>query len=395
MSAKLRFILPAIILAGSVLVGFVIFASKPDVTPKSPEVKPRLIRVFKAQLENVQMKLNSQGTVTPGTESALVSQVPGLIKSVSPSFVVGGFFEEGEILARLDASDFEFAVIQARQQVAQAELALQLEEQQGQVSRDEWQRLNQEPVPALVAREPQLVQAKAAFEAAKATLRQAELNFERTRIRAPFAGRIRMKNADVGQYVTPGLALAQIYSIDYAEVRLPLSDNQLAYLDMSFDFRDSGSHKRRPEVVLQADFAGQERTWHGYLVRIEAEVDARSRMVHVVARVEDPYAKGKDENRPPLAVGLFVRAEIAGKNYENIFRVPREVVQSGDRVLVVDRNNKLFSRKVQVLRSDAESAFISEGLQPGELLCLSNLDTFVEGMLVEPLLDSENGGAVK
>ena len=114
MSGKLRFILPAIILTGSVLVAFVIFASKPDVTPKSPEVKPRLIRVFKAQLENVQMKVNSQGTVTPRTESVLVSQVPGLINSVSPSFVAGGFFEEGEILARLDASDFEFAVIQAR-----------------------------------------------------------------------------------------------------------------------------------------------------------------------------------------------------------------------------------------------------------------------------------------
>jgi len=388
MSAKLKSFMPLIIFVGAVLLATVLYYGlKADVKPETPEIKPRIIRAHRVEFENVEMKLKSQGTVKPRTESALIAQVPGLIKSVSPSFVAGGFFEAGEILVRLDGSDFEFAVVQAKQHVAQAELALKLEEQQGQVARDEWRRLNEGEVPSLVAREPQLAQAKAAFEAAKAALKQAELNLERTRIRAPFAGRIRMKNADVGQYVTPGLVLAQIYSIDYAEVRLPLPDKQLAYLDMSFDFRNKHTHQKRPQVELHAEFAGKLQTWQGYLERIEAEVDNRSRMVHVVARVENPYAKNADEGKPPLAVGIFVQAEIAGKSYENIVRLPREVLR-GESVLVVE-GNKLSSRQVEILRLDAGSVFISEGLTAGELVCLSNLETFVEGMFVKPIIESE------
>lgn len=390
MSGKLKYLLPVAILAVSVLGAIIIVASKPDVTPKPPEIKPRLIRVTEVRAKDVQMMLTSQGTVTPRTESVLVSQVAGLIKSVSPAFVAGGFFEKNDILVRLDASDHQFAVIQAKQQVAQAELALKLEEQQGEIAKDEWRKLNDTLIPALVAREPQLAQTRAALDAAKATLQQAELNLQRAFIRAPFAGRIRTKNADVGQYATPGMTLAQIYAIDYAEVRLPLPDDQLQFLDMAFDFRGSKNDSQGQEVLLKANFAGRQQTWKAYLTRIEAEVDSRSRMIHVVARAENPYGRSQDDNRPPLAAGLFVQAEIFGKQYKNIYEVPRKAIKSGSQVLVIEQGNKLYARDVKILRLDAETAYISEGLDNGEMICLSKLDIFVNGMLVEPVRDTEN-----
>lgn len=390
MSGKLKYLLPVAILAVSVLGAIIIVASKPDVTPKPPEIKPRLIRVTEVRAKDVQMMLTSQGTVTPRTESVLVSQVAGLIKSVSPAFVAGGFFEKNDILVRLDASDHQFAVIQAKQQVAQAELALKLEEQHGEIAKDEWRKLNDTLIPALVAREPQLAQTRAALDAAKATLQQAELNLQRTFIRAPFAGRIRSKNADVGQYATPGMTLAQIYAIDYAEVRLPLPDDQLQFLDMAFDFRGSKNDSQGQEVLLKANFAGRQQTWKAYLTRIEAEVDSRSRMIHVVARAENPYGRSQDDNRPPLAAGLFVQAEIFGKQYKNIYEVPRKAIKSGSQVLVIEQGNKLYARDVKILRLDAETAYISEGLDNGEMICLSKLDIFVNGMLVEPVRDPEN-----
>lgn len=390
MSGKLKYLLPVAILAVSVLGAIIIVTSKPDVTPKPPEIKPRLIRVTEVRAKDVQMMLTSQGTVTPRTESVLVSQVAGLIKSVSPAFVAGGFFEKNDILVRLDASDHQFAVIQAKQQVAQTELALKLEEQQGEIAKDEWRKLNDTLIPALVAREPQLAQTRAALDAAKATLQQAELNLQRAFIRAPFAGRIRTKNADVGQYATPGMTLAQIYAIDYAEVRLPLPDDQLQFLDMAFDFRGSKNDSQGQEVLLKANFAGRQQTWKAYLTRIEAEVDSRSRMIHVVARAENPYGRSQDDNRPPLAAGLFVQAEIFGKQYKNIYAVPRKAIKSGSQVLVIEQGNKLYARDVKILRLDAETAYISEGLDNGEMICLSKLDIFVNGMLVEPVRDTEN-----
>ena len=391
MSGKLKYLLPVAILAVSVLGAIIIVTSKPDVTPKPPEIKPRLIRVTEVRAKDVQMMLTSQGTVTPRTESVLVSQVAGLIKSVSPAFVAGGFFEKNDILVRLDPSDHQFAVIQAKQQVAQAELALKLEEQQGEIAKDEWRKLNDTLIPPLVAREPQLAQTRAALDAAKATLQQAELNLQRAFIRAPFAGRIRSKNADVGQYATLGMTLAQIYAIDYAEVRLPLPDDQLQFLDMAFDFRGSKNDSQGQEVLLKANFAGRQQTWKAYLTRIEAEVDSRSRMIHVVARAENPYGRSQDNNRPPLAAGLFVQAEIFGKQYKNIYAVPRKAIKSGSQVLVIEQGNKLYARDVKILRLDAETAYISEGLDNGEMICLSKLDIFVNGMLVEPVRDTENG----
>ncbi|MCG8605164.1 efflux RND transporter periplasmic adaptor subunit, partial [bacterium] len=313
MTKRTKLWLPFVVILMGFLGALVIVVSKPDVKTEQPVVSPKAVKVMKAVPQSVQIVVTSQGTVTPRTESVLVSQVSGLVQEVSSDFVVGGFFEKGDRLVTLDRRDYEYALVQAQSQFARAELALKIEKEQGRIAIEEWQRLNDEAAPPLVARQPQLLEAQANLESAKASVEQASLNLDRATIRAPFDGRVRTKNVDVGQYVTTVMTLATIYAIEYAEVRLPLPDHELAFLDMPFDYRNPRSGHKGPAVTLKARFAGRDQHWFGYISRIEAEVDARSRMIHAVVRVEDPYSSGSNGTQTPLAVGLFVEAAIEGK----------------------------------------------------------------------------------
>jgi len=308
--------------------------------------------------------------------------VAGQVTSVSAAFANGGFFKEGDVLLTVDPRDYEVAVARAEAQVAQAELRLSREKEEAEVARQEWERVGHGKAPPLALRQPQVAEARAGAGAARAGLRQAELSLSRTVVRAPYDGRVRSKAADVGQYVGPGTPLGRIYAVDYAEVRLPLHDSEMAYLPLSFDFRGPDGADSGPEVILRSTFAGTEHTWTGRVVRVEGEIDARSRMVTVVARVPSPYDRSTDATRPPLAVGMFVEAEIIGRSVDNVVVLPRPVLRAGDRVLVVDGAARLHFRDVDVLRSEADSVIVQSGLGEGERVCVSALDAAVGGMRV-------------
>ena len=389
MNKKLKVILPISVIALSIIGAIVLAVSKPEVKTKAPEINKKTVRVMEVRKQEVTMTVKSQGSVMPRTESALVAQVSGRVTSVSPSFVTGGFFEKGDILVSIDKTDYQLAVTQAKSQVVQAELRVKLEEEQATLAIEEWKSLNGDAAPSssLVTREPQLAEAKAALEAAKASLQLAEVNLERTNVRAPFVGRIRTKNVDVGQFVAPGNPIATVYAVDYAEVRLPLPDESLAYLNIPFDFRDKSTDDKNSKVILSATFAGKMHEWEGYIHRIEGEIDARSRMINVVARVENPYGKSKDASRPPLTLGLFVNAEIIGKTIADVAIIPRSALRDDNRVLIVDNEDQLRFREVDPLRLNAETAYIQSGIEDGERICISPLKTVVDGMPVQPFKD--------
>ena len=211
---------------------------------------------------------------------------------------------------------------------------------------------------------------------------------------------MREENVDVGQFVSRGQALAKLYSVDYAEVRLPLPDRELAYLDLSLAYRGEGKSgapdapasregaRSGPTVLLHAEFAGRTHTWRGRIVRTEGEIDPKSRMVNVVARVEDPYGRDAAAGaRPPLAVGLFVQAEISGRVVPNAFVVPRSALRRDPadpkhHVLVVDDDLRLRRREVEVLRQERERVVLGAGLLAGERICVSPLRAVVDGMRV-------------
>jgi multidrug efflux system membrane fusion protein len=380
--ATLRVGLPILVLALGTLGAVTMYRSKAQPERREVETLAPLVRVQRVEPVDLQLSVSSQGTVSPRTESTLVPEVAGQVIWVSPRFASGGFFEAGEPLLRIDPFDFRQAVVQARSALAQAALRLAQEKAEAEVAEHEWIDLGEGAPSSLTLREPQLAEAEASLAAANAALERAQRNLERTEILAPYAGRIRRKDVDVGQYVTPGTPLALVYAVDFAEIRLPLPDEELAFVDLPLVYRGDDGSRNAPEVVLRASFAGREHEWSGHIVRTEGEIDERSRMVHAVARVADPYGRGEDPDRPPLAAGMFVNATILGRVVEGVSVVPRSAVRGEDQVIVVDGDDRLRLRTVEIVRTTAEQVIVGSGLDEGDRVCLSPLAAVTDGMRV-------------
>ncbi|MBT5168007.1 MAG: efflux RND transporter periplasmic adaptor subunit, partial [Opitutales bacterium] len=270
--------------------------------------------------------LNSQGTVQARTTSTLIPEIRGRIIKVSPNFQVGAFFEEGDVLLEIDDSDYQTELIVADAALAQAQLREFEELARYEQAKLDWERLNpgQEANP-LTLREPQIKQARASTASAKARLDNAQRNLDRTKIRAPYAGRIMSKSVDIGQYISPGNQLARVYAVDIAEVRLPLTATQFSFLDMPFFYRgENPSVREGPLVTLSSKVGGKTHQWRGRIVRPEGSVDTKTRQLFVIAQIRNPYGL-TEEGRPPLKVGSFVEAEIVGKTLEDVYVVPRKL----------------------------------------------------------------------
>ncbi|MCY3932117.1 MAG: efflux RND transporter periplasmic adaptor subunit [Acidobacteria bacterium] len=386
-TSVLKWSLPVAILAVAALVVVSLVSSRPQLETAPREVVPPPVRVLTVTPTEVDLGVSSQGSVIPVTEADLVSEVAGTIVWTSESFEVGGFFDAGEVLLRLDRRDYELALASARAALAQAGVGLAREQAEADVAREEWEELGAggEPSP-LVLRQPQLAEARAQVEAALANKRRAELDLQRTAIRAPFAGRLRAKRVDRGEFVNRGVPLATIYAVDAAEVVLPVPDSELAFLDLPLggELGDSG-----PPVLLRAQFAGGRHEWEGRVVRVGGEIDPATRMVNLIARVDDPYRASGD--RPPLSVGLFVDAEVVGRSVESVFQVPRGALVGADRVWLVE-DGRLVLRHVGILRADPEVVIVSDGLSAGNRISLTILESAVDGMRVTPQPEPEGLG---
>lgn len=381
-SALVRIGLPLGVLGIGVLGAGAMVMMRPDVETRRPVATAPLVRVQAVELRQAQFTVRSQGTVSPRTESQLVPEVAGRVIWVSPSFASGGFFESAETLLRIDPHDYRQEVIRAQAQVASARLRLAQEQAEAAVARAEWEELGEGDGTPLTLREPQLEEARAALASAEANLETAKRNLERTQIRAPYAGRMRQKNVDLGQFVTVGSPVAQIYAVDYAEIRLPLPDDDLAFIDLPLDYRGDPTRAEGPRVTLRAEFAGRSHQWEGRIVRTEGEIDATTRMVHVVARVKNPYGRVEGRDRPPLAAGLYVQAEIEGRTVEAVATLPRAALRGRRQVLVVDGDDRLRFRDVEVVRTSHDRIVVAGGLEEGERVCLSPLSTVTDGMRV-------------
>ncbi len=381
----LKAIVPVLVVAAGVYGAWKLYESRPAVETEAVERVVPTVRTVPVKLESIQLSIHSQGTVTARMVTELIPEIAGKVIDVSSSLAAGGFFEEGEVLLRIDPHDYQLALTRAEAEVAQAQLRLEQERAEAALATKEWAELgNGEKASPLVLRQPQVAQTEAALQAARATLEQAKRDLERTEIKAPFNGRVRQENVEAGQFVSRGVALAQLYSVDVAEVRLPLPNVDLAYVDIPLSYRyDENSNVKGPEVLLKSQWAGKEYTWQGRIVRTEGEIDTSTRMLYVVAQVKDPYAHGNDPSRPPLAVGMFVEAEILGKRLTGAVVLPRAAVRESDTVYVIDSNNRLHYRQVEIFKQERERVIIRSGLEKGELVCISPLETVVEGMEVK------------
>ena len=374
-----KILIPLFALVGAVIIAISLILGRSEAEQIIREKTKPVVRYELAKSGSSQIIIHSQGKVVPRTESNVVSQVGGQIVFASPNFASGGFFKKGALMVRVDPTDYRLAKTRAELQVAQAELRLAQEQEESKLAQEEWSKIGNGDASDLVLRKPQLKEAEANLASAKAGLEQAVINLKRTEIRAPYSSRVRSKQADVGQVVNIGTPVAAIYAIDYAEVRLPLPDAELAHIDIPYQYR-SGNMGNGPDIKLKSVFAGKEFSWDGKLVRIEGEIDQRSQMVNVVARVENPYDDSSGGAKPPLSVGMFVTAEIEGKVYESVFELSRSALRGKNTIWIISEDEKLYKKEVKVLRLEKERAIIESGISEGSRICISSLDVVVNGM---------------
>ena len=390
----LAVVLPLLVLAAGVYGAWSMIASRQEPEKRPVEIPPPLVRVMEVQPKTVQLTVRAEGTVTPRTASDLVPEVSGRVVWISRDLVAGGFLEAGEELLKIDPREYELAVVRARSAIAQSKTRLATEQQEAAVAHKEWEALGEGEPTELALRKPQIAEAEAALAAAQAALEQSQYDLERTVLRAPYAGRVRSRQVDVGQFVSRGTSVARIYAVDVAEVRLPIPDSELAFVDVPLAYRgdEASQNESGPRVTLRADFGGKQYTWQGRIVRTEGEIDPGTRMVQVVAQVQDPYGRGGQQGRPPLAVGMFVEAEIFGNRSGNVYVLPRSVMRGDNSVMVVDASNRLYIREVDVLRAETDRVLVRSGLNSGDRVIVSAVETVVNGMKVEVANDERAPG---
>ncbi len=363
-----------------------LLVTRPQLDPSEPEPVAPAVRVMHANPGSERMMVHAQGTVSPRTEADLVPEVSGNVLWISPNLVAGGYFEAGEPLLRIDDRDYRYALERANAAVDRAVA-------ENEFATFELQRLREMEERNLIS--PSDVETgmraarvtEATLADARAALNQAELDLSRTEVIAPFTGLVRSEQVDPGQFVNRGSAIARLYAVDYVEVRLPIADQQLAYLDIPPMQRGELDESTAPDVLLSADFAGQHYKWRGTIVRTEAEIDMRSRMVNAVARVRTTDDAANNPEYVPPPVGLFVEAEIQGRSADNVVVVPRSVIRNANQVLVVDDDDRLRFRTVSVARIYGDDAYIDGGLEKGERVCLTVLQAVIDGMRVEVVED--------
>ncbi len=360
-------------------------AARPQQERQAPVDVPPSVFFTVAESVAVTLDVAAQGEVRPRTDIILTTQVAGKIVATAPAFVNGGAFKKGELLVKIEDADYRAAAASAKARVAQAHEALKREEAETALARQDYEELGLEgEATDLTLRIPQLAQARANYEAARADHDAAKLNLARTEIRADFDGRVRERSAGVGQYAAPGSQLGRIFSTDVAEVRLALTDSDLAKLGLPIAFTETGN-RVGPKVVLNAAIAGQLRTWTGRIARTDGAIDPTTRQLSAIAVVEDPYGEGAAEDGTPLAIGLFVDAVIEGQPYDEAYVLPRTALYGRDRVYVIRDDDTLEERRVTIISTSRDTVTASAGVRPGERIAASPLRGAGEGDKVVPL----------
>ncbi|MCY4565558.1 MAG: efflux RND transporter periplasmic adaptor subunit [Gammaproteobacteria bacterium] len=389
-----RIVTPIAVLVVAVGIGSALVLNRPEAKQQPRQPPVLLVDTLTAARVPTTFTVTTQGEVAPRTETTLISEVSGQIVEVSPSFVSGGFFNAGELLVRIDPRIYDARVKRARANVASARTQVATENAMAGYALEDWHRLQQlqadedwqqehaghghtrEAPSELVLRKPQLAAALAQLESAEAELIEAEGDLERTSIRAPYSGMVREKLADVGQYVRVGDRLAGIFAVDYAEVRLPLTQADLQFLDLP---RTTGATP--VPVTLTARVAGADQRWDGAVTRTEGIFDNRTRVLYAVAQVQDPY--GIDNARPePLRIGTFVNAEVQGRNAGALFAVPRHALYKGTTVWLVDEDNRLQAAEIGIVRADTDTVYVDGGLEAGDRICITPMEQPLPGMPV-------------
>ena len=312
-----KIIIPAVVIVATFLIVMFIKTNPPETKRfGSPPKASISVAVLDIKPQSYQVMVDSYGTVRPRTQSLLIAQASGQIIDASANFREGGFFEKGDVLLKLDDRDHQAEVKSAQADLLTAEQGLLEEKARGQQAITDWKRLGDSTqANSLVLREPQLAAAQAEVLSAQAALEKAMLDLERTEVTAPYAGRILSRSVDLGQVVSDNTQLATIYAIDSVEIRLPIKNKDLSFVNLPEQYRDGAKNQAGSVVKFSSDLVG-EQIWQGELARTEGAIDENAQQLYVVAKINDPY-KSTANNQYPIKIGQYIKAQITGKTVSN------------------------------------------------------------------------------
>lgn len=367
-----------------------LLAIKPEPEKREQAARPVTVFVEKVSSSTVQLDVVTEGEVRSRVAIDLVAQVSGRVMSVAPAFTEGGNVMPGETLVTIEDIDYQLALKQASARVAAAQVQVELALADADVARKQL-RGTKNPSD-LALKKPQLAEARAQLLAAEADLQQAQVNLERTRVSLPFKGRIEDTYVDLGQFVSAGTPLGRAFATDKVEVRLPITDDQLASLDLPIGYEAEPGGGL--DIEFSATVAGREHQWQGKLVRLDASIDSSTRLLYALAEVDDPYGTSASGEGMPMAVGLYVNGNIRGRRIEDAIRIPRSALRAGNTVYVVNSDGRLEVRTVQVTHSSPNYAVISEGLSASELVVISTIRNPIPGMALQANTSATDTGAL-
>ncbi len=387
--AIFRIGLPLLIVAAGFLIMRILIQSR-----KAPEkirhtVQGILVDITVAKPADCLVKVWGTGIVRPRRMIDIVPEVSGKVISVSPHFVQGGMFSKGEELFRIEPVDYELGLEKAKAELARAKLNIEIEKTRGSIAKKEWRNLEKRPQakgPPLVLRKPQLQEARAALEAARAAVKEAELNLRRTRIRAPFNSVVKTENVDIGQYVRQGVKVGTLTGTDIAEIIVPVSLEDLEWLKVP-GIRDSSNEASTALVSVHS--RDRTYTWTGRIVRLLGDVEPKSRMSRVVVDVQEPFRcdRSRDNCNIRLVDGLFVDVHFRCGTLHGVYAIDRDALRDGETVWIMDSTNRLRIHKVHVAHYQGETAIIDRGLKPGEHIVLTSIPGAADGMLLRTASD--------
>lgn len=389
--------LPILILIGSIAIAWIMVSSRPKATQVSVEQPTLLVNSFTVYPQDIKIEVSVSGTVEPHTETLLVSEVPGRIVDVSEHFLNGGFFRKGEVVLRIDPRNHQAELKRAEASLVTARTLFAQETSLAKYERGDFEKLkalnlNIAESSSLSFRKAQLTKAEAEVVAAEAQVIRATGDLERTEIRMPFDGLIRNKKANLGQYVSAGTPLLLVFAVDYVEVRLPLSPPQVKKIDLPrhFSTLNSSNSNRIPVEVSVAD---SEQIWPAELVRTEGVLDPNTRTLFAVVRVQDPYGLVAGKDFEPLRIGTFVDVAIPGTLLKQVYRVERHILKPGNVIWIIDRENRIRPRIVDVSYADSKYAYISSGLNPGDQICVTPIENPLPGTPVRIVKKGDSNDA--
>lgn len=387
---SIKIIIPLAIILVSILISYAMISSTPRITKNNVSITSPSVSVIDVLVSNIAHTIKTQGIVEPAKVVNLVAQTNGQITSVSKQFNAGGFFKKGEVILTVDPTDYQLDVNKLQAQLVDTQQQFIIEKENADLAKLEWKELGTGEAGPLALREPQMAQARAKILQAESDLKKAQLQLRRTKSTAPFQGRLSTKLVDVGQVIKAGEAIGSFQSTDYARVRLPLDTHQVQALGLTLG---KLSKEQFINVTLYDPARDRAVSWQGEITHTEADVDPESRVYYAIAMIKQPYDMTLWKHQAPLVSGMFVEAELQGKQQSNVLAVPRSALTYDNQLMTVDDQNNLHLLDVEISHSDQSNIYLDAESLPQQTsfrVCITPLKNIIENMPLHVIDDESN-----